>query len=335
MESLGERLAAIAGTCPPPIPVRPVVAVFAGDHGVLSEGVTPWPQAVTAQMVANFLSGGAAINVIAREVGARVVVVDVGVATPIPGLEAFSVGSGGGEAGFRAANVRLGTGNLTAEPAMSTAEADEALDVGASIAAQLVAEGADCLVTGDMGIGNTTPSAALIAAIADRSVGDVTGRGTGISDEALALKISAISRGLERAAGALGVGVTGLAAVPARDLVAQVGGLEIAALAGFVIGGAAARVPVIVDGGVALAGALVASRLAPGVVGYLVAGHRSTEPGASAALEQLELDPLLDLGLRLGEGTGACLALPCVRAAARILNSMATFGDAGVASLQS
>jgi nicotinate-nucleotide--dimethylbenzimidazole phosphoribosyltransferase len=312
------------------------VAVFAGDHGVLSEGVTPWPQAVTAQMVANFLSGGAAINVIAREVGARVVVVDVGVATPIPGLSASSADSGGGrDAGFRAANVRLGTGNLTAERAMSTAEADKALDVGASIAEQLVAEGADCLVTGDMGIGNTTPSAALIAAITGRSVDEVTGRGTGISDEALALKISAISRGLERAAGALGVGVAGLAAVPARDLVAQVGGLEIAALAGFVIGGAAARVPLIVDGVVALAGALVASRIVPAVVGYLVAGHRSTEPGASAALDHLGLDPVLDLGLRLGEGTGACLAVPCVRAAARILNSMATFGDAGVASLQS
>jgi nicotinate-nucleotide--dimethylbenzimidazole phosphoribosyltransferase len=310
--------------------------VFAGDHGVLSEGVTPWPQAVTAQMVANFLAGGAAINVIAREVGARVVVVDVGVATPIPGLGAGGGGvSGGGEAGFLAANVRAGTGNLTTEPAMSPSEAEQALDVGASVAAQLVAEGADCLVTGDMGIGNTTPSAALIAAMTGRSVAEVTGRGTGISDEVLAIKTSAISRGLERAATALGVDAGELASVPARDLLAQVGGLEIAALAGYVIGGAAARVPVVVDGVIALAGALVASRLAPDVVGYLIAGHRSTEPGATAALEDLGLDPILDLGLRLGEGTGACLAVPCVRAAARILSSMATFGDAGVASLQS
>jgi nicotinate-nucleotide--dimethylbenzimidazole phosphoribosyltransferase len=336
LEVLGERLAAIAGVCPPPIPVRPVVAVFAGDHGVLSEGVTPWPQAVTAQMVANFLAGGAAINVIAREVGARVVVVDVGVATPIPGLEPRVAGdTDADDAGFRAAKIRPGTGNLTAEPAMSTAEADKALDVGASIAEQLVGEGADCLVTGDMGIGNTTPSAALIAAITGLPVDEVTGRGTGISDEALALKVSAISRGLERAAGALGVGFSELASVPARDLLAQVGGLEIAALAGFVVGGAAARVPVIVDGVIALAGALVASRMAPDVVDYLIAGHRSTEPGASAALGHLGLDPVLDLGLRLGEGTGACLAVPCVRAAARILSSMATFGDAGVAALQS
>jgi nicotinate-nucleotide--dimethylbenzimidazole phosphoribosyltransferase len=324
-----------------------VVAVFAGDHGVLSEGVTPWPQAVTAQMVANFLAGGAAINVIAREVGARVIVVDVGVATPIPGLEAAAGGVGGSAAaaagaapavavaGFRSANVRSGTGNLTTEPAMSTAEADTALDVGALIAEQLVAEGADCLVTGDMGIGNTTPSAALIAAITGRSVGEVTGRGTGISDAALALKASAISRGLDRAAAALGVGVTELGSVPGRDLLAQVGGLEIAALAGFIVGAAAARVPVVVDGVIALAAGLVASQIAPDVVGYMIAGHRSTEPGATAALEHLGLEPVLDLGLRLGEGTGACLAVPCVRAAAGILSSMATFGDAGVASLQS
>jgi nicotinate-nucleotide--dimethylbenzimidazole phosphoribosyltransferase len=283
-------------------------------------------------MVANFLSGGAAINVIAREVGARVVVVDVGVATPIPGLEP---GSAAGDAAFRAAKLRLGTGNLVTEPAMSTAEADKALEIGASVAEQLVAEGADCLVTGDMGIGNTTPSAALIAAITGHPVADVTGRGTGISDETLALKISAISRGLERAAAALGVGVTELDSVPARDLLAQVGGLEIGALAGFVAGAAAARVPVIVDGVIALAGALVARAMAPDVVGYLIAGHRSTEPGASAALEYLGLDPILDLGLRLGEGTGACLAVPCVRAAARILTSMATFDDASVSSLES
>jgi nicotinate-nucleotide--dimethylbenzimidazole phosphoribosyltransferase len=336
LESLGERLAAISGRCPPPVAVRPVVAVFAGDHGVLSEGVTPWPQAVTAQMVANFLAGGAAINVIAREVGARVVVVDVGVATPIPGLDGDADGGAGTAAtaaGFRSAKVRPGTSNLAVEPAMSTAEADSALDVGALTAAQLLAEGADCLITGDMGIGNTTPSAALIAAITGRSVTEVTGRGTGISDEALGFKVSAISRGLERAAGVLGLSGTDLATASGRDLVAQVGGLEIAALAGFVIGGAAARVPVIVDGVIALAGALVASRIAPASVDYLIAGHRSTEPGASAALSFLGLEPVLDLGLRLGEGTGACLSLPCVRAAARILSSMATFGDAGVAAL--
>jgi nicotinate-nucleotide--dimethylbenzimidazole phosphoribosyltransferase len=302
---------------------------------VLDEGVTPWPQAVTAQMVANFLAGGAAINVIAGEVGAGVVVVDVGVATPIPGFRPgrSHTAAAGAETGFRSANVRAGTANLSVEPAMSLADVDAALDVGVSTAIELVAAGADCLVTGDMGIGNTTPSAALIAAVTGRDVVEVTGRGTGISDEILALKISAISRGLDRAAHELGTDVAGLVLASGRDLLAQLGGLEIAALAGFVIGGAAARVPVIIDGVIALAGAIVASRIAPASVGYLIAGHRSTEPGASVALEHLGLEPLLDLGLRLGEGTGACLALPCVRAAARILSSMATFGDAGVAAL--
>lgn len=307
------------------------MAVFAGDHGVLAEGVTPWPQEVTAQMVANFLGGGAAINVIAREVGARVVVVDVGVATPIPGAGPGGVAAGA--AGWRSANVRLGTGNLSVEPAMTAAEVEQALDVGASLAAELVSEGADLLVTGDMGIGNTTPSAALIAAITGYPVRDVTGRGTGISDEALELKVSAIARGLARAAAVFGTDVAGLTSAPARQLLQEVGGLEIAAIAGFVVGGAAAKVPVVLDGVIALAGAVVAVSIAPDALGYLIAGHRSTEPAASLALQHLGLEPLLDLGLRLGEGTGACLAVPAVRAAARVLNEMATFGDAGVATL--
>jgi len=331
LEALGEALAGIAGISPPPVPVQPVVAVFAGDHGVLAEGVTPWPQEVTAQMVANFLGGGAAINVIAREVGARVVVVDVGVATPIPGAGPGGVAAGA--AGWRSANVRLGTGNLSVEPAMTAAEVEQALDVGASLAAELVSEGADLLVTGDMGIGNTTPSAALIAAITGYPVRDVTGRGTGISDEALELKVSAIARGLARAAAVFGTDVAGLTSAPARQLLQEVGGLEIAAIAGFVVGGAAAKVPVVLDGVIALAGAVVAVSIAPDALGYLIAGHRSTEPAASLALQHLGLEPLLDLGLRLGEGTGACLAVPAVRAAARVLNEMATFGDAGVATL--
>jgi nicotinate-nucleotide--dimethylbenzimidazole phosphoribosyltransferase len=331
LEALGEALAGIAGISPPPVPAQPVVAVFAGDHGVLAEGVTPWPQEVTAQMVANFLGGGAAINVIAREVGARVVVVDVGVATPIPGAGPGGVAAGA--AGWRSANVRLGTGNLSVEPAMTAAEVEQALDVGASLAAELVSEGADLLVTGDMGIGNTTPSAALIAAITGYPVRDVTGRGTGISDEALELKVSAIARGLARAAAVFGTDVAGLTSAPARQLLQEVGGLEIAAIAGFVVGGAAAKVPVVLDGVIALAGAVVAVSIAPDALGYLIAGHRSTEPAASLALQHLGLEPLLDLGLRLGEGTGACLAVPAVRAAARVLNEMATFGDAGVATL--
>jgi nicotinate-nucleotide--dimethylbenzimidazole phosphoribosyltransferase len=309
LEPLGAQLAAIAGVVPPPVPAPAAVAVFAGDHGVLAQGVTLWPKEVTAQMVTNFLAGGAAINVLASVAGATVTVVDVGVdgdLTPAPGL--------------RQAKVRRGTADLAVRPAMTPDEVRAALDVGAAVAADLVGGGAQCLVTGDMGIGNTTPAAAVIAAFTGRSAPDVTGRGTGIDDATLARKVAAVEAGLARLAPDAGP----------VDVLAEVGGLEIAALAGFVVGGAAARTPVVVDGVIALAGACVAAALAPDVIGYCVAGHRSTEPGASAALDHLGLEPLLDLGLRLGEGTGACLALPLLVAAARVLGEMATFDGAGV-----
>lgn len=311
LEALGVRLAAIAGACPPPLPRPAAVAVFAGDHGVLAQGVSPWPQEVTAQMVANFCAGGAAINVLARQAGAWVVVVDVGVATPLADAP-----------GLLRRKVRPATADLTAGPAMSPDEAAAALDVGAQVAADLVAEGAACLVTGEMGIGNTTPAAALIAALTGRPPAEVTGRGTGVDDATLGRKIAVVERALARHA----------PAVPAGPLatLAALGGLEIAALAGFVVGGAAARVPVVVDGVIADAALLVAARLAPGVLDYAIAGHRSSEPGAAAVIEHLGLEPLLDLGLRLGEGTGACLALPLVEAAARVLREMATFDAAGV-----
>ncbi len=311
LETLGIRLAGIAGVSPPPVPAPAAVAVFAGDHGVLAQGVSPWPQEVTAQMVANFCAGGAAINVIARQVGARVVVVDVGVAATLDDAPRLLQ-----------RKVRPGTSDLSVEPAMTLDEARTALDVGAEVAADLVAGGARCLVTGDMGIGNTTPAAALIAALTGRSPAEVTGRGTGIDDATLAHKVAVVERSLVRHAEAIAAGpVTTLAAV---------GGLEIAALVGFVVGGAAARVPVVVDGVIADAALLVASRLVPGVLSYCIAGHRSTEPGATAVLDHLALDPLLDLDMRLGEGSGACLALPVVEAAARILREMATFDSAGV-----
>ena len=309
VEAIGVRLAAITGACPPPVPVPAAVAVFAGDHGVLAEGVTPWPQDVTAQMVQNFVAGGAAINVLARQAGARVIVVDVGVATELDAAPRLT-----------REKVRAGTGNIAREPAMTVAEARRALDVGAAVAARLVDDGAACLVTGDMGIGNTTPSAALVAAFTGRAAREVTGRGTGIDDPTLARKVAAVDAALAR--------------TPDRDdpvaVLASLGGLEIAALTGFVVGGAAARVPVLVDGVIAGAALLAATKLVPGAVHFCFAGHRSTEPAARVILDTLGLEPILDLELRLGEGSGACLALPVLEAAARILGEMATFDAAGV-----
>jgi len=310
LEDIGIRLCGIARTCPPPMPEPVTVAVFAADHGVVVEGVTPWPQEVTAQMVANFCAGGAAINVLARATDAQVVVVDVGVANPIP--------SDAGELVRRP--VRSGTRNLAEGPAMTLEEARAALDVGADVAREAVDRGAGLLVTGDMGIGNTTASAALIAHCTGRPARAVTGRGTGIDDDMLARKVTVVERAVAR--------------VPADaapvEVLAALGGLEIAALAGFVVGAAAGGVPVVVDGVIATAALLVASAMAPESLGYVIAGHRSSEPGASAALEHLGLDPVLDLGMRLGEGSGAVLAVPVVQAAARILREMATFDDAGV-----
>ena len=309
IETLGAQLAAISAVVPPPVPAPAAVAVFAGDHGVLAQGVTPWPKEVTAQMVATFLAGGAAINVFARQLGASVTVVDVGVDADLPSAP-----------GLRAAKVRRGTRDLAVEAALDRADVLAALDVGAGVAADLVGGGAGALVTGDMGIGNTTPSAAVIAALTGRPADDVTGRGTGIDDATLARKVTAVESGLRRLPDDAGP----------LDVLAEVGGLEIAALAGFVVGGAAARVPVVVDGVIALAGTMAAAALVPDALGYCVAGHRSTEPGASVALGHLGLEPVLDLGLRLGEGTGACLALPVLEVAARVLAEMATFDAAGV-----
>jgi nicotinate-nucleotide--dimethylbenzimidazole phosphoribosyltransferase len=304
LEELGIRLAGIAGECPPPVPDPATVAVFAGDHGVLAEGVTPWPQEVTAQMVANFCAGGAAVNVLARQAGADVVVVDVGVATeldPAPGL--------------LLRKVRPGTANLAVEPAMTDEECERAIAVGREVAAHCIDEGARCLVTGDMGIGNTTASAALIAAYTGRPPRQVTGRGTGVDDVTFERKVAVVERALARATG---------------DPLAEVGGLEIAALAGFILEGVSRGVPVVVDGVIACAALLAAAERDANVVDGCIAGHVSTEPGAAAALDHLGLDPLLDLGLRLGEGTGAVLALHLVRAAALVLREMATFDSAGV-----
>ena len=309
LEEIGAQLSAIAGQMPPPLPVPAAVAVFAGDHGVARSGVTPWPQEVTGQMVANFLNGGAAINVFARQVGAPVTVVDVGVAAVLEP-----------QAGLRRAKVAFGTCDLSTGPAMSRDEVLLALNVGTETAADLVTEGARCLISGDMGIGNTTASAALIAAFTGRGASEVTGRGTGIDDQTLARKTEIVETALARLA----------PNADPMEVMAEVGGLEIAALAGFMIGGAAFQIPVIIDGVIALAAACFVHQVSPIALGYVIAGHRSTEPGASVALHHLGLRPLIDLHLRLGEGTGACLAYPLVQAAARVLREMATFDSAGV-----
>lgn len=309
LETLGIQLCAISEKVPPPRPFPAAVAVFAADHGVHVQGVTPWPQEVTAQMVGNFLSGGAAINVLARQAGASVTVVDVGVCSTIDAAP-----------GLLDRKVRFGTADLSVEAAMSLDEAAQALDVGASVGGQLIEEGARCLITGEMGIGNTTASAAVIAALTGRPPAEVTGRGTGIDDPTLERKIAAISRALDR----IGNKTDGL------TVLAELGGLEIAALAGLIVSGAAARVPILVDGVIANAALLVAESLAPGVGDYCFAGHRSAEPGAAAVLEHLGVEPVLDMGMRLGEGSGACLAWNVLDAAARVMQEMSTFDSAGV-----
>ncbi|MBW6432175.1 nicotinate-nucleotide--dimethylbenzimidazole phosphoribosyltransferase [Actinoplanes hulinensis] len=310
LEELSVRLAGLAGVCPPPLPEPATVAVFAGDHGVHAQRVTPWPQEVTAQMVANFVAGGAVVNAFARQAGADVMVVDVGVAIPLHGGP-----------NLLDANVRRGTRDMTAGPALTREEALAAVEVGIQVATTLVDQGARALLTGDMGIANTTPAAALIATFTGASAAAATGRGTGVDDETYQHKISVVAAALQRHA-----------PDPADPLgvLAAVGGLEHAALTGFILGAAARRVPVIVDGVIAASAAVAAAAFAPDSVAAMVAGHRSAEPGAGVALTHLGLDPLLDLGMRLGEGSGAVLALPVVSAAVRVLHEVATFDSAGV-----
>jgi nicotinate-nucleotide--dimethylbenzimidazole phosphoribosyltransferase len=310
LEDVSVRLAGLAGCCPPPMPEPAAVAVFAGDHGVHAQGVTAWPQEVTAQMVANFLAGGAVVNAFAAQAGAEVVVVDVGVRGELryaPGL--------------LPRKVAPGTADFTVSPAMTREQAETAIAVGIEVARDLVAAGNRCLLTGDMGIANTTASAALVCAFTGRDPAEATGRGTGIDDATYARKVDVVRRGLaaRRPDPADPVGV-----------LAAFGGYEHAALAGFIVGAAALRVPVILDGVIAGSAALAASALAPGAADCCVAGHRSVEPGHAATLEHLGLRPLIDLQLRLGEGTGALLALPITASAVRALREVATFDSAGV-----
>lgn len=310
LEDVSVQLAGLASECPPPLPEPAAVAIFAADHGVHAQGVTPWPQEVTAQMVGNFLAGGAAINALAAQTGVDVVVVDIGVAADLPEAP-----------GLLVRKIRAGTRDMSAEPAMTRGEARRAVEVGIEIARDLIGSGYRCLLTGDMGIANTTASAALVAAFTGAAAAAVTGRGTGVDDATLRRKVAVVERALDRhrpqRADPLGT-------------LAAVGGLEHAALAGFILGAAAARVPVLLDGVIACSAALVAQALAPHSTAAMIAGHRSVEPGATVSLDALGLAPLVDLDLRLGEGSGAVLALPLVQAAARVLRDVATFDAAGV-----
>ncbi len=310
---VAERLAAIKETLKPSVRNKAIVTM-AGDHGVVEEGVSAYPQEVTPQMVANFVAGGAAINVLASTVGARVIVVDMGVASDLSELAR--------QGKILSCKVGYGTKNMCRGPAMTRDEAVQALEAGISVAVRLIEDGVEILGTGDMGIGNTTPSTAILAALSGMPVGEITGRGTGVDDAGLAKKVQAIKKALE---------VNRPDPKDGLDVLAKVGGFEIGGIAGLILGAAYCRVPVVVDGLISTAGALIAHALAPYAVDYMFAAHVSREPGHRHMLRRLGLRPILDLDLRLGEGTGAALAMPVIEGAARVIGEMATFEQAAVA----
>ncbi|MFC3495710.1 nicotinate-nucleotide--dimethylbenzimidazole phosphoribosyltransferase [Glycomyces rhizosphaerae] len=308
LETLAAQLAAIARVCPPPAVDNPGLIIAAGDHGVHAQGVSPWPQEITTLMVESFCAGRASANAIAAACGIRVAVLDAGIAKPPADHPVI-----------RSAAIMNGTRDLRIEPAMTVDECTAAILAGASLADHMIDTGADLIALGDMGIANTTPSAALIAAFTGQSPELVTGRGTGIDDRTLDLKKTVVADALAR---------HGEDRDPLRTL-ASIGGLEHAALAGVALAAAARRVPVLLDGVNTVAAALAAAALCPDVLGHLIAGHRSVEPGASAGLAHLGLEPILDLELRLGEGTGALLAVPIIRSAAAVLREVAGLDELG------
>ncbi len=309
LEELSVQLAGIQGKPVPQIRHKAIITM-AGDHGVVAEGVGNWPQEVTVQMVYNFLRGGAGINVLARQVGARVIVVDMGVA-----------GDLGPDPQLLSRRVAAGTQNMSLGPAMTGEEAIKAIETGIEIVGTEVARGLDIVGTGDMGIGNTTASSAICAAITGEPVAEVTGRGTGITDEQLMHKVEVIK-------GALAVNRP----EPEKplDVLAKVGGFEIGGLAGVMLAAASHRIPVVIDGFISGAAALIATAISPGVKDFLIAAHVSAEAGHQVLLKHLGLKPLLDLGMRLGEGTGGALGIFLCETAARVLAEMSTFAEAGV-----
>lgn len=308
LEELGCWVAACQGTCPPHAPGAARVVVFAGDHGVAANGVSAYPSDVTGQMVANFLGGGAAVNALASVAGAGVRVVDMAVDADTPEAVATH-------------KVRRSSGAIDSEDALSTDETRAALTAGVAVADEEIDAGSDLLVAGDMGIGNTTPAVVLISAVTGTEPVAVVGRGTGIDDSGWMRKTAAVRDARHRAMRAID---------DPTAMLATAGGADIAAMTGFLAQAAVRRTPVILDGVVVTAAALLAERLAPGARTWWVAGHRSTEPAHGIALDALELKPLLDLDMRLGEGSGALAAMPLVTMAATVLRDMATFSDAGV-----
>jgi nicotinate-nucleotide--dimethylbenzimidazole phosphoribosyltransferase len=308
LEEISIQLGGITGNKFPTITKKAVV-VMAGDHGVVAEGVSAFPQEVTPQMVLNFTHGGAAINVLSRHAGAEVVVVDVGVATPIHHEKVLAM------------NVRPGTANMAQGPAMSREEAVKAVEVGITVAEDLISKGYELLATGEMGIGNTTASSAIIAAFMGISAREVTGSGTGLDKPGITHKEAVIDRALA---------VNRPDATDPWDVLAKVGGLEIAGLAGLILGAAAHRIPVVIDGFISSAAALVASKLAPKSLNYMIASHCSAEMAHRKLLQYLKLKPILELEMRLGEGTGAVLSFHLIEAALKIIKEMATFESAGV-----
>jgi nicotinate-nucleotide--dimethylbenzimidazole phosphoribosyltransferase len=314
LEELSIKLAGIRGEPIPSINHKAIVTM-AADHGVVAEGVSAYPQTVTPQMVLNFLRGGAGINVLARHVGARIIVVDMGVASDIEPHTALV-----------SRKIACGTQNMARGPAMTREQAIRSIEIGLEIVKEEVKKGLDIVGTGDMGIGNTTPSSAIAAAITGEKVEKVTGRGTGIDDKQLTHKVEVIERALE---------VNKPNADDAIDVLAKVGGFEIGGLCGVILGAAAHCIPVVIDGFVSGAAALIAVGLSPTAKDYLIASHCSVEIGHKAILKYLGLKPILDLELRLGEGTGAALGIFLVEAAAKVLAEMATFAEAGVSEKSS
>ncbi len=314
LEQVSIRLAGMFGTERPSIGGKAVI-IAAGDHGVVAQGVTGYPQEVTAQMVLNFLSGGAAISVISRQLGIRQVIVDAGVASDLPD-----------HPDLRSVRIGRGTGDISQGPAMSRQQAVAGLEAGINLAAEVIDSGADLLATGDMGIGNTTASSAVTAAVTGLDPEETTGEGTGRNAEELRHKAGVVRTALAVNSPDPSDGI---------DLLMKVGGFEIGVLAGVILGAAMMRRPVVVDGFISGAAALVASAVCPATRDYMISSHVSAERGHRAALASLELDPLFDLGMRLGEGTGAALAMPIVEAAAATLSEMATFAEAGVSDRES